>query len=453
MFPGMSSSLSSAPGASPPRPLLPKEELIPLIVAQLKEYGMHGIATAIAEMQPASTGGAGASFAASNKLAELCHLGTIVQEGADDVIVRGRAGNDDDDDEDEDEEDDAADDGGPRRKRARGLSLDAGDASPSRKAPDFTMWFTTQHRGAVKGAAFSHDGRYFATASADASIKVLDVERIRATRSASGESGPAVIRTLYDHTGPVNDVAFHPNGTVLASGSDDAHIKLFDLTKGGVKRGFRYFQDSHPIRSISFHPSGDFLLTGTDHECVRIYDIQTFKCFIPTTPNKEELKGPLNMVRFSPRGNVFATAGSDGTIRLYDTISSRLVNTIQAAHGGASVSSISFAKNGRYLLSAGQDSLPRIWDLGSGRVVQTFEGTVHRSNCVGAEFSFNDDFVLSSDEATGSLVCWDSRTGVLLRKYAAGHGAVIRGIATSPLDLFAVTCSDDNRAKLWHAGG
>ncbi|KAJ3127594.1 cleavage stimulation factor, 3' pre-RNA, subunit 1, partial [Irineochytrium annulatum] len=68
-------------------------------------------------------------------------------------------------------------------------------------------------------AAYSTDGRYIATGSSDHSLKVIDVQKIR-DQHLNSNNDPAdkpVIRTLYDHTAAVNDVAFHPNGTVLAS--------------------------------------------------------------------------------------------------------------------------------------------------------------------------------------------------------------------------------------------
>ncbi|KAJ3083644.1 hypothetical protein HDU99_007657, partial [Rhizoclosmatium hyalinum] len=251
---------------------------------------------------------------------------------------------------------------------------------PARAAPSYTSWFATQHKGAVRGAAFNADGTYFATCSADNSLKVLDVAKIHACHRdpSNATADKPAIRTFYDHQAPANDVAFHPNGTILVSCSDDMTIKLYDLQRPNVKRGFRYLQDASPVRCVSFHPTGDYLLAGTDHECVRIYDVQTFKCFRPSSPPISELSGSITKAQFSPQGSVFATSSTDGTIRIYDGIAGKLINTIQQAHGGACVNSIQFSKNGKWLLSCGLDSLPRIWDMGSGRVLQTFEGSTQR---------------------------------------------------------------------------
>lgn len=96
-----------------------------------------------------------------------------------------------------------------------------------------------------------------ATGSHDTSVKLLDVELIK-QHHVEPNDDPKVIKTLYDHTEAVNEVIFHPNGAVLASCADDFNIKLFDLQKVHMKRGFRYLADAYPVRSIAFHPSGTF---------------------------------------------------------------------------------------------------------------------------------------------------------------------------------------------------
>lgn len=85
-----------------------------------------------------------------------------------------------------------------------------------------------------------------ATGSVDASIKILDVDRMLA-KSAPDEMDPSrgeqqghpVIRTLYDHMEEVTCLEFHPKETILCSGSKDNSIKLFDISKASVKKAFK----------------------------------------------------------------------------------------------------------------------------------------------------------------------------------------------------------------------
>ncbi|KAJ3027108.1 UNVERIFIED_CONTAM: hypothetical protein HDU68_004494, partial [Siphonaria sp. JEL0065] len=378
-----------------------------IIHSQLLLYGFGDIAQLLAQMAALP------SIAPSNDLALLCLKGS-----------KDASDGEEDDDMGVDE---------TTRIQPPSVMLQTQDKSrPAHSTPNYTSWFATQHKGAVRNAAFSADGNFFATCSADTSLKVLDVSKIHACQkdpSVASSDKPA-IRTFYDHQAPANDVAFHPNGTILVSCSDDMTIKLYDLQKPNAKRGYRYLQDACPVRCVSFHPTGDYLLAGTDHECVRIYDVQTLKCFRPSTPPASELAGSITKARFSPQGNVF-----DGTIRIYDGVGGKLINTILQAHGGASVTSVEFSQNGKWLLSCGLDSLPRIWDLGSGRVLQSFEGATQKTPNINATFSRKKDgLVLSIDDTSNSIVAWDTKTGVLLSKYPSLHANSIRSVIASPTD-------------------
>jgi WD40 repeat protein len=96
-------------------------------------------------------------------------------------------------------------------------------------------------------------GRFVATGSADTSIKLLDVERMKiygqiktppagaapATPSEDGGVSHPVTRTFYDNTKPINDLDFHPTADVLVSCSRDCSIKFYDF-KDTLKRAFRF---------------------------------------------------------------------------------------------------------------------------------------------------------------------------------------------------------------------
>ena len=64
--------------------------------------------------------------------------------------------------------------------------------------------YVTSHKGNCRSGAFSADGQLCATGSVDASIKILDVDRMLAKSNPEGrggmdQTGHPVIRTLYDH--------------------------------------------------------------------------------------------------------------------------------------------------------------------------------------------------------------------------------------------------------------
>ncbi|KAJ3170980.1 cleavage stimulation factor, 3' pre-RNA, subunit 1 [Geranomyces variabilis] len=411
---------------------LPRETVLPLIISQLQYYGLNSIAQVVAEAS-----GTPLVFDPQPTLAELCYHGKMARENDDlgDIAPADIMGDLSD-----------ADDEGLESLDGDGNGWNDGPAQPPKAAPSLSMWFSTQHREGCRTAAFSTDGKYVATGSEDSSLKVLDVARIKMARGDGGIEKP-VIRTLYDHTGPVNDVQFHPNGTVLASCSHDTTIKLFDIQKPNVKRSFRFLQDACVVRSIHFHPSGDFIAAGTDHEAVRIYDVHTLKCF--SSPVAADAHtGPINRIRYAPSGRIFATAGEDGSIKIWDAVAGKCTRTIGRAHGGRPVTSVRFSKNGRFVLSCGLDSTGRLWDLHTGAVVQDFVGAVQQDTYTTNTFNHNEELVLGTSQADNAIVVWDSKTGTVLKKIPA-HLAPVRCIVASPIENAFVTCSDDYRAKFW----
>jgi len=77
----------------------------------------------------------------------------------------------------------------------------------------------------VNSVAFSPDGAVIASGSRDQSVILWDAE--------SGE----LLRTLEGHTDQVWTVAFSPDGATLASASDDATVRLWRVAVGSYPRG------------------------------------------------------------------------------------------------------------------------------------------------------------------------------------------------------------------------
>ncbi|CAO3599577.1 unnamed protein product [Absidia cylindrospora] len=314
---------------------------------------------------------------------------------------------------------------------------DATNSAP-RTAPNYVQLYYTQHKGPCRTAAFSKDGRLAATGSYDASLKLLDVNKMK--KRTGGASDKPVIRTLYDHTAPVNDLSFHPNGGVLASCADDQSIKLFDLSKMGVKRAFRYLQDTQPVNSIDFHPSGDFLLAGTQDPHIRIYDINTLQCYT-NRQQSDRHQAAITQIQYSlETGRLFASCSVDGTVKIWDGISSQCIKTLERVHGGGmAISSIRLTRNEKYVLTAGMDSCLRLWDISSGKPVMEYKGHEQRSQMLQPDFSHDEKFIMMGDEASTDVLVWDTQTGTLVKRISGkkiNKGMNILGLLLTYIYIF-----------------
>ncbi|KAM9963070.1 hypothetical protein ACTFIW_006292 [Dictyostelium discoideum] len=323
--------------------------------------------------------------------------------------------------------------------------------------PNFITKFITTHKNACRCAKFSWDGKYVATGSSDTSIKLLDVNKMRNYNQTKNEttedSAPSrpVIRTFYDHTMPINDLDFHPSAPILSSASKDGTIRFYDY-KSSLKRSFKYIQDTHGIRSINFHPCGDLILAGTDHQMIRLYNVNTFQSFTARKIN-EHHHGPINQVRFSLDGNIFASCSKDNTIKIWDSNNFSLISTLNSPHGGKEPTTVQISRNQKYLLSCGRDSMIKLWEITSGRLIYSINTGVNQSggqnkNRISATFNYTEDYIITNDEQPSVAVVYNSRTKEQVQKLT-GHNNTVRYIAASPVENALMTCSLDHRGRFW----
>ena len=142
---------------------------------------------------------------------------------------------------------------------------------------------------------------------------------------------------------------------------------------------------------------------------------------------------------FMRSNNQLASGSEDGSIKLWDAIDGKCLNTITKAHAGNPITSVKFSRNGRYLLSCGLDSAGRLWDMHTGKLITKYEGASMQNQSAKIVFSQSEDCVIGSDDKSFALTCWDTRTGNLLKKIPA-HNDVVRSISSNPHSSGLMTC-------------
>ena len=116
----------------------------------------------------------------------------------------------------------------------------------------------------------------------------------------------------------------------------------------------------------------------------------------------------VNEARYSPNGRRVATAGDDGTVRLWDARTGRSLAVVRA-HAGA-VDTVSFDRSGRRLLSAGEDDEVRVWDAQSGRLLRKLGGGAGPLAPPLVAFDRDANAIVTPAKAAGAVV-WNARSG------------------------------------------
>src|SRR6266516_615038 len=77
---------------------------------------------------------------------------------------------------------------------------------------------------------------------------------------------------LEGHADEINQIAWSPDGRILASGSKDKTIRLWDAKTGEARRTLKGHSDS--ILSVAWSPDGRILASGSADKTIRLWDAQ-----------------------------------------------------------------------------------------------------------------------------------------------------------------------------------
>ena len=270
------------------------------------------------------------------------------------------------------------------------------------------------HTGAVRAIAYAPDGKSFATASADNTIKIW---------SAAQNSE---IRTLSGHRGDVFSVAYSPDGEYIASASADQTAKIWDANTGALLRTIP--GNSKEPTSTWFVPDGKTLATigigvfrlwsVPDGKLLRTFQVPEWLAFSLRVSHDGSLaawggKGQAYVmdvhsgrmlwtfatktdhcpsVAFSPDSRTLAIPIADAQVELHDMHSGALVRTLTPPPDLAakmfklrtlSYLGLAFSPDGHALTTVGQRV--RQWDLETGRI--TSESTILASAMTAVDYS------------------------------------------------------------------
>ncbi|PHH81241.1 hypothetical protein CDD82_1218 [Ophiocordyceps australis] len=288
--------------------------------------------------------------------------------------------------------------------------------------PDYRLRLVLHgHTKPVSQVRISPDGYFIASASADGTIKIWN--------ALTG----AHLDTLVGHMAGVGCLAWSPDSKVVASGSDDKAIRLWDRVTGrpktsatapkpaGGRRDTCTLRGHHNyIHCLAFSPKGNILASGSYDEAVFLWDVRVGRLMRSLPAHSDPVCG----IGFCCDGTLVVSCSTDGLIRIWDTSTGQCLRTLVHEDNPA-VTNVCFSPNGRFVLSSNLDNCVRLWDFVSGSVKKTYQGHGNEKYAIGSCFAIlhGEPFIVSASEE-GDVIVWDVQNKQIVQR-VPGHGGVV----------------------------
>ncbi|MEM9947411.1 MAG: AAA family ATPase, partial [Cyanobacteria bacterium P01_D01_bin.36] len=226
-----------------------------------------------------------------------------------------------------------------------------------------------EHTSWVRTVAFSKRGRFLASSGDDCTIRIwntasgfclkslsystywihsVDFDPTNSRYLVSGgddkivrcwDRKEGISRSLAVHDHRVCSVAYSPDGSLVASGSDDNTVIVWDMEKG--EKIYHFTQPELGIKAVAFSPDGRYLAAGGEDQLVYLWDLDALghipadvlapdteqdrlealldkACFRLRFQSYSGIAGGIRSLAFSPDGQSIITGGLDETVRICD---------------------------------------------------------------------------------------------------------------------------------------
>ncbi|OLF11327.1 nSTAND1 domain-containing NTPase [Actinophytocola xanthii] len=335
-------------------------------------------------------------------------------------------------------------------------------ADPARPVPIGTL---TDATGWVNAITFSADGKLLAAANASARVQLWDLttqrlrldlphaapttavafrdeDRVLYTNGADGVArrwlvpGPVLPTEGREITG----LAFHPDRPLLIDAGVD--LRLWDVTErdrpvplGPVVSGAPEYD--RMTGAVALHPDGDVLAAATrSGNAILLWDIGR-----PDRPRRlpARLTGQTGLIEhlgFSHGGDLLASSGDDGRVRLWDISDLARPKPLAALDPGVGfVYASAFTSDDRTLIAVAQGGFAALWDVRDPRRPQPL-GTVQVAPDDARSLSISpDDTTLAVGVANSTVEMWDitnPRRPSRAAPPVAGPDGIVHALAFSP---------------------
>jgi WD40 repeat protein len=258
------------------------------------------------------------------------------------------------------------------------------------------------HPGWVSSVAYSPDGQCLAVAGAGGAVSVWDAR-----------SG-ALRQRLVGHPTAITDVVFSPDGSRLATAGEDRTVRVWDAASGSE---VLCVPIPERTTAVAYHPDGSALAIADDAGGIMLADASGGRIWRRIVhPGRPwwTTDASVHDVAFSPDGTRLATAGNDGSARVWDVDTGENTLTIFCHENWPSqedldeIFAVKFSPDGLRLVTSTYCATTRVWDARTGEEQLSMPSGFGRS---AVDVAFSPDGTLLAAAIPAGARVWDASTG------------------------------------------
>eukprot|EP00042_Codosiga_hollandica_P050570 m.606888 g.606888 ORF g.606888 m.606888 type:complete len:841 (-) comp58115_c0_seq2:186-2708(-) len=258
------------------------------------------------------------------------------------------------------------------------------------------------------------------------------------------QASPPQSTPLPGHTHWVTCLAVSRGGTLVASGSNDCTVRLWDLASSTLVHIFKGHDNW--VNTVAFSPDGLLVASGSHDGTVRLWNVKTGKS---VGKPFEQADNWIYSVAFSPDGTRLISAGSDRTIRVLDLHAAAQLTAQPLAQHTALIRSVAYSPDGTKIAAGDLDGLIRLWDTRTGlQIGDSLTG--HTAGIYSVAFSPDGARIVSGGE-DNTVRIWDATTGLQIGSPLISHLFNVRSVAFSPDGRWIASASEDKTVRIWNA--
>lgn len=286
----------------------------------------------------------------------------------------------------------------------------------------------TGHRGYLYFAAFSGNGKYLATGSADQSVRIWSIPQWKED---------TVLSEHFNQLWGI-PVQFSFDSKYLASGAFD-QLRIYDVEASFKPLASRSLH-KNGIQSIAFSPDNLYIATAGADAKIQVSRVPSLEAVTNIQGHESEIWS----VHISPDSKTLVSGGEDGKIKVFRFPSMELLNTV--SYHTLPVEYVRFSHNGNLILAASSDGSISVWKTGSYQTpYRVLKG--HMGSVLTAEFTIDDRMIISGGD-DDCINIYDVEKGELLHQIKDHFGDVMT-IAIYPKATYFASGSRDRTVKIW----